>query len=88
MQDVAGAHGALSLLFGELIQDVVMVCVGLPILFYISWQLALVSLVIGPLLDRRHLDLRTAHPRTARGGARRSTRTSRSACSKSSPGSR
>ena len=50
MQDVAGAHGALSLLFGELIKDVVMVCVGIPILFYISWQLALVSLVIGPVL--------------------------------------
>ena len=27
-----------------------MVCVGVPILFFISWQLALVSLVIGPLL--------------------------------------
>ncbi len=50
MQDVSGAHGALTLLFGELIQDVVMVCVGVPILFFISWQLALVSLVIGPLL--------------------------------------
>jgi subfamily B ATP-binding cassette protein MsbA len=50
MQDVSGAHGALALLFGELIQDVVMVCVGLPILFVISWQLALVSLLIGPLL--------------------------------------
>ena len=50
MQDVSGAHGALALLFGELIQDVVMVCVGLPILFVISWQLAVVSLVIGPLL--------------------------------------
>jgi len=50
MQDVSGAHGALALVFGELIQDVVMVCVGLPILFVISWQLALVSLVIGPLL--------------------------------------
>jgi subfamily B ATP-binding cassette protein MsbA len=50
MQDVAGAHGALTLVFGELIKDVVMVCVGIPILFFISWQLALVSLVIGPLL--------------------------------------
>jgi subfamily B ATP-binding cassette protein MsbA len=50
MQDVAGAHGALSLLFGELVRHVVMVLVGLPILFFISWQLALVSLVIGPLL--------------------------------------
>ncbi len=50
MQDVAGAHGALTLLFGEFVQQIVMVCVGLPILFYISWQLALVSLVLGPLL--------------------------------------
>jgi subfamily B ATP-binding cassette protein MsbA len=50
MQDVSGAHGALSLLFGELVQHIVMICVGLPLLFFISWQLALVSLVIGPLL--------------------------------------
>ena len=50
MQDAAGAHGALSLVFGELIQQVVMICVGLPILFFISWRLALVSLVLGPLL--------------------------------------
>jgi subfamily B ATP-binding cassette protein MsbA len=50
MQDVSGAHGALSLVFGALIQQVVMICVGLPILFFISWQLALVSLVLGPLL--------------------------------------
>ena len=50
MQDASAAHGALSLAFGELIQQVVMICVGLPILFYISWQLALVSLVLGPLL--------------------------------------
>jgi subfamily B ATP-binding cassette protein MsbA len=50
MQDVGGAHSALTLLFGELIKDVVMLCVGIPILFYISWQLALISLVIGPLL--------------------------------------
>ena len=50
MQDVAGAHGALSLIFGELIQQVVMICVGLPILFFISWQLTLVTLVVGPML--------------------------------------
>jgi ATP-binding cassette, subfamily B, bacterial MsbA len=50
MADVGGAHGALSLIFGELVQQVVMICVGLPILFFISWRLALVSLVLGPLL--------------------------------------
>jgi subfamily B ATP-binding cassette protein MsbA len=50
MQDVGGAHGALSLLFGELIQHALMICVGIPILFFISWQLALMSLVLGPLL--------------------------------------
>jgi subfamily B ATP-binding cassette protein MsbA len=50
MQDVAGAHGALTLLFGELIQHIVMVIVGLPLLFLISWQLATISLVLGPLL--------------------------------------
>jgi subfamily B ATP-binding cassette protein MsbA len=50
MQDVASAHGALTLVFGELIQQVLMICVGLPILFFISWRLALVSLILGPLL--------------------------------------
>jgi subfamily B ATP-binding cassette protein MsbA len=50
MADVGGAHGALSLLFGELVQQIVMIGVGLPILFFISWRLALVSLVLGPLL--------------------------------------
>jgi subfamily B ATP-binding cassette protein MsbA len=50
MNDVGGAHGALSLVFGELVQQVVMICVGLPLLFFISWRLALVSLVLGPLL--------------------------------------
>jgi subfamily B ATP-binding cassette protein MsbA len=50
MQDVSGAHGVLALTFSELIQDVVMVLVGVPLLFVISWQLALVSLLIGPML--------------------------------------
>jgi subfamily B ATP-binding cassette protein MsbA len=50
MQDVASAHGALTLVFGELVQQAVMICVGLPILFFISWRLALVSLILGPLL--------------------------------------
>jgi subfamily B ATP-binding cassette protein MsbA len=50
MADVGGAHGALSLVFGQLIQQVVMILVGLPILFFISWRLALVSLVLGPML--------------------------------------
>jgi subfamily B ATP-binding cassette protein MsbA len=50
MSDVGGAHGALSLVFGELVQQVVMILVGLPILFFISWRLALASLVLGPLL--------------------------------------
>ncbi|HEY8153215.1 MAG TPA: ABC transporter ATP-binding protein [Myxococcota bacterium] len=50
MADVGAAHGALSLVFGELIQQAVMICVGLPILFFISWRLALVSLILGPML--------------------------------------
>jgi subfamily B ATP-binding cassette protein MsbA len=50
MQDVGGAHGALSLFFGELVRQVVMIAVGVPLLFFISWQLAIASLGIGPLL--------------------------------------
>jgi len=67
MQDVAGAHGALALVFGELIQQVLMICVGLPILFYISWRLALVSLLIGPLL----IGIITIFGRRIRDSARR-----------------
>jgi ABC-type multidrug transport system fused ATPase/permease subunit len=87
MQDVAGAHGALSLVFGELVQQFVMICVGLPILFYISWQLALVSLVLGPLLFGV-VSVFGRRIRDSAGFARRSSRTSRSVCSRSSRESR
>jgi subfamily B ATP-binding cassette protein MsbA len=50
VNDVGNAHGALSLLFSDIIQSVVRLGVGVGFLFYVSWRLSLISLVIGPLV--------------------------------------
>lgn len=48
MRDVGSAHDALNLVFSDLITSVFTVIVGVVCLFLISWQLALVALLIGP----------------------------------------
>jgi ABC-type bacteriocin/lantibiotic exporter with double-glycine peptidase domain len=61
MQDVAGRTAPWRCSSASH-QDVVMVCVGMPVLFFISWQLALCFAADGPAARRRHLGVRTAHP--------------------------
>ncbi|MGH0028306.1 MAG: ABC transporter ATP-binding protein [Myxococcota bacterium] len=48
--DASGAHRALDLLFGDFLESVLMIVVGAFMLFYISWKLALVTLVVGPVI--------------------------------------
>ena len=50
MGDVGRAHGAVSLIFGDFLQAVLMVAVGLVAFLLISWQLSVAMLVIGPLI--------------------------------------
>ena len=48
--DASGAHRALDLLFGDFLESVLMIFVGAAMLIYISWELALVTAVVGPLI--------------------------------------
>jgi subfamily B ATP-binding cassette protein MsbA len=48
LRDVNAAHDSLNLLFGNLLQAIIMIFMGAGILLYISWQLALVSALLGP----------------------------------------
>jgi len=48
--DVGGAHGALSLLFGDLLESVLMIAVGVGALLLVSWKLSLVLVIAGPLI--------------------------------------
>ncbi|MCH2172395.1 ABC transporter ATP-binding protein/permease [Myxococcota bacterium] len=50
LQDVDTAHGALGIVFGNLFQALLSIPVGIAFLFAISWPLALVTLVLGPLV--------------------------------------
>jgi subfamily B ATP-binding cassette protein MsbA len=45
MGDVGGAHRALSLLFGDFLQSLLMIAVGVGALLFVSWKLSLVMLV-------------------------------------------
>jgi subfamily B ATP-binding cassette protein MsbA len=48
IQDVAIANRGVKLLFGDLREAVLMIAIGGVFLFFISWQLALISLIAGP----------------------------------------
>lgn len=50
LNDVARAHGALEMLFADLLPGTLSLLVGVAILLSISWQLTLVALVIAPPL--------------------------------------
>jgi ABC-type multidrug transport system fused ATPase/permease subunit len=50
VRDVSSAHSALGLLFSDLAPAVVRIGVGVGFLFFVSWQLSLMSLIIGPLV--------------------------------------
>ena len=49
MNDVSRAHGALSLLFGDVVQAALRLIAGASILFWISWQVAFLALSVAPL---------------------------------------
>ena len=50
VNDVGTAHQALNLIFGDLIQASLRIIVGVVFLVYLSWQLSLMALVVGPLI--------------------------------------
>ncbi len=50
LNDVARAHGALDMLFADLLPGLLSLAVGVVILLAISWQLTLVALAIAPPL--------------------------------------
>jgi len=50
IQDVAIANQGVKLLFGDLIESALMIAIGGIFLFFISWQLASILLVIGPAI--------------------------------------
>jgi len=50
VNDVGRAHRALDLLFGDLIQSSLRIFVGVAFLVYLSWQLSMMALVVGPLI--------------------------------------
>jgi subfamily B ATP-binding cassette protein MsbA len=50
IQDVAITNRAVKLLFGDLIEGALMIAIGGAFLFVISWQLALISLFVGPAI--------------------------------------
>ncbi len=50
LNDVGRAHRALALIFGDVIQAVIGVVIGAGMLFFISWQLTLLTLAMFPLL--------------------------------------
>jgi len=50
VNDVGTAHRALDLLFGDLIQSSLRIFVGVAFLVYLSWQLSMMALVVGPLI--------------------------------------
>jgi subfamily B ATP-binding cassette protein MsbA len=50
LQDVRTAHGATGLVFDDFVEAVLMTGVGAAVLIFISWQLAAIFLVLGPLL--------------------------------------
>ncbi|GAG24652.1 unnamed protein product, partial [marine sediment metagenome] len=73
IQDVAIANRAVKLLFGGVVEAALMIAIGGAFLFVISWQLALISLIIGPaifgvisLFSRRIR--RSAHRRQEKAG--------------------
>ncbi len=50
MGDVVTAQGALALVFDDFAEAAVMLLVGVATLVYLSWQLSLTMLVVGPIL--------------------------------------
>jgi subfamily B ATP-binding cassette protein MsbA len=48
--DTGTAHRALGILFGDFLQSAVMIGVGALVLFTISWRLALLMALVGPLI--------------------------------------
>jgi subfamily B ATP-binding cassette protein MsbA len=48
--DAGRAHSALELLFADFLESALMIAIGVGTLFFISWQLTLVTLLVGPLI--------------------------------------
>ncbi|MFQ5418322.1 MAG: ABC transporter ATP-binding protein [Myxococcota bacterium] len=65
--DVEVSNRAVKLLFGDLVESVLMIAIGGVFLFTISWRLALISMLIGPAL----FGVIAAFSRRIKGSARR-----------------
>ena len=50
MEDVRRSHQALDLIFGDFVESIVMLVVCVGALFFVSWRLALVTALVGPVL--------------------------------------
>jgi subfamily B ATP-binding cassette protein MsbA len=48
--DAGKAHQALELLFADFLESALMILIGVGALFFISWQLTLVTLLVGPVI--------------------------------------
>jgi len=66
IRDVRAAHHSLAILFGEFTQAFLMLAVGVVFLFAISWQLALVTCALAPLVALAVAGFRGRIRRTAR----------------------
>lgn len=73
LQDAKSVHGLLRALFQNIVEAAAMILIGVAFLFFISWRLALVSILIGPavfgvmsLFGRRIKS--SAHQRQAKAG--------------------
>ena len=50
MSDVGGAQTALTLLFSDFVENALMIVVGIGAMLFVSWQLTLVAIGIGPVI--------------------------------------
>lgn len=50
VSDLKVAHSALALLFADVVQAILTILVGVVFLVYVSWQLSLALIVVGPVL--------------------------------------
>lgn len=50
LQDAKAVHGALKTLFQKVLESSAMIVIGVAFLFFISWPLALISVLLGPTI--------------------------------------
>ena len=62
VNDATRAHGALDLIFAEVVQNALALAIGVALLCWISWQLTLTIALVTPLIAARDRALRAPHP--------------------------